>query len=122
MPVGKAHPFAGGLVLAPPEAKPLAVLNAAAARDWRPARRVPDAPSPRPAASPPPATTAARFPQNSLRRVYAQCGLPIAVNFAPPALARYVAPRFDHSRDDFARAVATLTLVRANSRRALDTP
>ena len=42
-----AHPFAGGLVLAPPEPAPLSILNAAAARDWRAAQAIPAAGRPR---------------------------------------------------------------------------
>jgi hypothetical protein len=73
------------------------------------------------AAAPTAPAPAADAPAAGTRRVYALCGVPIAVRFAPPRLEAAVAPRFDHARTD-ARAAAELTLARRGDGFALHGP
>jgi hypothetical protein len=65
-----------------------------------------------PACPTPAAVAAAHPPLPRLRRVYALCGAPIAVDFAPAGLEALIAPRFDHARADGAAPVAVLALAR----------
>ena len=108
-------------MLAPPEPAPLSILNAAAAREWRPVRFGAEA-------APEASNVTSRSPvprpkrMRSVRRVYVLCGRPIEVRFAPPSLERYVEQRFGHSRDDAAVPIGTLTLIRTRNGFALETP
>jgi energy-coupling factor transporter ATP-binding protein EcfA2 len=89
---------------------------AAVEAEWRNAGLLAGAPHP-----PPPPPMPAKAPAAGSRRVYALCGTPIAVRFAPPALEAIVAPRFRHARAD-ARPAAELTLARRGDGYALYGP